>query len=88
MDLRDVLTAVALAASLWALLRSYRVDKRDLFLKMHTELLGEVPMAGRRALSQIDSDNDARVSLAKPDEQTAIYRALALFDVLGLYVEE
>lgn len=45
-------------------------------------------MAGRRALSQIDSDNEARASLTNPDEQTAIYRALALFDVLGLYVEQ
>jgi hypothetical protein len=54
---------------------------------MHTELLDQVPMAGRRALRQIESADDAAHFANDPDGQTQVYRALALFDVLDLYVE-
>lgn len=88
LGLRDVLTAVALVVSLLALFRSYRQDKRDLFLRMHTDLLDEVPMRGRRVLGGIRNEAHAQQAVLDQDAQTAVYRALALFDVLGLYVEQ
>jgi hypothetical protein len=84
---RDVLTAIAVLLSMLALFNSRRLDKRDLFLKMHENLLGELPMAGRRALGHITDKASAAQAVGDSEKATAVYRALAAFDVLGLYVE-
>lgn len=84
---RDVLTAVAVLLSFLAFYNSRRLDKRDLFLKMHENLLQELPMAGRRALGHITDRDHAALSVGNAQESTEVYRALAGFDVLGLYVE-
>jgi hypothetical protein len=85
--IRDLLTAFALVLSVLAFLNSRRLDKRDLFLKMHENLLGELPMAGSRALGHIHDEASAILAVRDQEGSTAIYRALAGFDVLGLYVE-
>lgn len=84
---RDIFTALALLLSALAFFNNRRLDKRDLFLKMHENLLGEVPMAGRRALARIHDETSATQAVYDSNRSTEIYRALAGFDVLGLYVE-
>lgn len=87
MTLHGFFTTVAVVLSLAAFYRSRRLDKRDLFLRMHTDLLDEIPMRGRRGLSTIFDANTATWA-AREVPATEIYRALAMFDVLGLYVEQ
>lgn len=91
---RDTFTALAFGASLGALLlgfsnyiRARRLDKRDLFLRMHEALLDPSVVAGRRALYRLTDEH--RISALEHDEETLtlVYRALATFDVLGLYAE-
>ena len=44
-------------------------------------------MAGRRALRNIHTADEA-LGYTRDDYATEVYRALAMFDVLGLYVEQ
>ncbi len=64
-----------------------RLDKRDLFLKMHENLLDPSAVRGRRLLYRITAPEIADAIVADEDQQTDVYRALAGFDVLGLYVD-
>ena len=50
-------------------------------------MLDPEAVAGRRALSGIKSAADAEQTEYRPDEMTQIYRALAMSDLLALYVE-
>lgn len=72
------------ANTVWA----RRRDKREMFLRMHDRLLDPEVVAGRRMLYTINSREYAS-HLSGEDQEalTRIYRALALYDVLGLYVE-
>ena len=87
MSLYGFFTTLAVLLSLAAFYRSRRLDKRDLFLRMHTDLLDEIPMRGRRVLGTIFDVNTATWA-AREVPATEVYRALAMFDVLGLYVEQ
>lgn len=81
---------VSLAAFLFGCVnfsRARRLDKRDLFLRMHESLLEPSVVAGRRALYEIREHDDATRLVYDADKLTSVYRALAMFDVLALYVE-
>jgi hypothetical protein len=67
--------------------RARRLDKRDLFLRMHESLLDPSIVDGRRALYDIKTIGDATRLSLDADTTTSVYRALAMFDVLALYVE-
>ncbi|MFD1248493.1 hypothetical protein ACFQ3F_11910 [Nocardioides ginsengisoli] len=91
---RDVLTVLALFVSGGALFlgvvnfrRARRLDKRDLFLRMHETLLEPGVVAGRRALYEIREPKHAEALVYHEDTLTQVYRALAMFDVLALYVD-
>jgi hypothetical protein len=85
-----VLSVLAFLASMFALLRSVRVDKRDLFLKMHERLVEPEIQVGRRLLhQQVKSIDDVgRIEANQPGAFDQMNRALAMFDLLGLYVEK
>lgn len=87
LTLRDVLTGLAVLISVFALWRSRRLDKRDLFLRMHEALIDPEVVAGRRVLYTLDSREQAAALASQEEKQTQVYRALAMFDLLGLYVE-
>jgi hypothetical protein len=79
---------VALAVAVASFWRAGRKDKRDLFLRIHEALIEPDVVAGRRALYKIRDKGYAKVLIHQEAEQTSVYRALAMFDVLGLYAEE
>lgn len=91
---RDILTGLALVVSAGALVlgainfrRARQLDKRDLFLRMHEALLEPSVVAGRRALYEL-KDKASAAALGRQEQSlTNVYRALAMFDVLALYVE-
>jgi hypothetical protein len=91
---RDGVTALALVVSAAALSlgmlnyrRARRLDKRDLFLRLHESLLDPDVVAGRRALYEIKDVPSAAALVYETGTLTQVYRALAMFDVLALYVE-
>ena len=92
--LRDWLTAITAAVALIALCISVanyyqgrRRDKRDLFISVHQELIKPEAAEGRQVLYGI-KDADKAVGIAKKEyESGRIYTALAVFDLLALYVE-
>src|SRR4051812_19087529 len=80
-------SAAALALSVWNFWRAHVADKRNMFLRMHETLIEPDVVKGRRALYNITSRDAAHTSCDDEEETTRIYRALALWDVMGLYVE-
>jgi hypothetical protein len=91
---RNSITALGAIFSLAAVVlgvvnfrRARKLDKRDLFLRMHETMIQPDAVAGRRALYKITSPKDAETSCMNDVTSSQIYRALALFDVLALYVE-
>ena len=93
-NLRNVATplvaSAALGVSLYNLARARRQDRRDLFLKLHVRLTEPELQAGRRLLhARIKSLEDAaHVAANDVQDYDRMNRALAGFDVLGLYVSE
>jgi hypothetical protein len=96
MDLspRDALTTLALFVSAGAFVlgvvnyrRARKLDKRDLFLKIHERLIDPDVVAGRRILYALRSKEQAAALVYREDDMTKVYRALAMFDVLALYAE-
>lgn len=74
--------------SLYALLRGTRLNRRDLFLTLHEKLSTPEQVCGRRALREINSPEDVKRMLRKdPDKHGAVTSALAMLDILGLYVD-
>ncbi|RSO09914.1 hypothetical protein DMH26_00575 [Streptomyces sp. WAC 05379] len=81
--------AVSLVLSIYAVLRSKLLNKRDLFLALHDRLSTADQLAGRRALRRVGSPDQARAMLLnEPREYDSMTSALAMFDILGLYVEK
>lgn len=80
-------SAGALILGVVNFLQAHRRDKRDLFLRLHETLVEPDVVAGRRALYKVKSEDDAEAVCGNEEISTRIYRALAMFDVLGLYVE-
>jgi hypothetical protein len=91
---RNISTVFAVLASAGALAlgfvnfrRARRLDKRDLFLRIHEALLAPEVVAGRRALYSITDQAQAAALVYQEEVLTQVYRALAMFDVLALYAE-
>lgn len=82
-----VIALSALALGIVNLTRSIRNDKRDLFLKVHRELLDPDLIDGRRLLYQLTAPSKRGELLGASDSYTKMNRALAMFDVLALYVD-
>jgi hypothetical protein len=64
-------------------------DRRDLFLELHSKLSSKEQMQGRRVLRErVKSVGDAEKLRNRPEETSQVYSALAMLDILGLYVDE
>jgi hypothetical protein len=79
-----VLSSCALALSLYVFFHSRRKDKRDLFLRMHEQLVSPDRQRGRRLLYEMASTGRSVEDL-EADEYESINNALAYLDVLGIY---
>lgn len=84
-----ILAGAALTVSLWALTFNWMKSKQDTFLSIHDKLIAVDLQEGRRLLfAKIKSPADADRLLAEDMESyQKINRALAMYDVLGLYVK-
>lgn len=87
MRVRNIFTVVAVVLSVVALVRSSRLDRRDLFLRIHEMLLEPEVVKGRRRLYAIKDEYQARSVHEDPVDYTAVHRALALFDLLAKYAD-
>jgi hypothetical protein len=94
LTIRDVATLLAVVVSTGALSlgvfnyrRASKLDKRDLFLKIHERLIEPDVVTGRRLLYSLRSKQEAASLVYREDDMTKVYRALAMFDVLALYAE-
>lgn len=84
-----IFAAAALCASLAALQFNKRKARQDTFLGIHDKLIALDVQEGRRLLfEKINSPGDAaRLLDEDPEAYHKINRALAMYDVLGLYVK-
>jgi hypothetical protein len=82
-----IVSALALSLGIVNFMRSRRLDKRDLFLRMHEALIAPDVVAGRRVLYTLTSKQQAAALVYQEDEESLVYRALAMFDVLAMYAE-
>ncbi|WP_037864968.1 hypothetical protein, partial [Streptomyces sp. NRRL S-340] len=69
---------------LYAFIHSRRKDKRDLFLRMHEQLVSPDKQRGRRLIYDMAATGRSVDDLTA-DEYEAINNALAYLDVLGVY---
>ena len=88
--LLQILTPAAAigAVALW---RTHRVDRRNLVLKLYEQLIAPDMQTGRRLLHQYatsDADWWDVSSDAAAEARDKINGALAMFDVVGWYVEK
>jgi hypothetical protein len=74
--------------SVYAVYRSTRLNKRDLFLTLHEKLSTPEQVCARQTLRQIKSPDHAQ-KMRRRDEGSLgdAVSALAMLDILGLYVE-
>ena len=79
-----VVSIAAVAISLISLFVSRRKDRRDVFLKLHEMLISPDLQNGRRVLFQLHG-RAGRIDDLSPEDYAAANRALAAFDVAGLY---
>jgi hypothetical protein len=78
------ISAVALAMSLFTFFYTRRRDRRDVFLRLHEQLIADDAQRGRFLLLAVEGPLSAM-----PDEDfRCIKRALARYDLLGLYVKK
>jgi hypothetical protein len=84
-----VLSACAVILSAAAFVTRRRQDKRDLFLRMFEILIQPELQEGRRLLyDRVHSIQDViELRNNEPDAYALINRALAMFEVFGMYVE-
>lgn len=70
--------------------QAQQLNKRDLFLALHEKLSAPEQMRGRRVLrEQVNSVNDAaELRQANRGDGRAAAGALAMLDILGLYIEK
>ncbi len=78
------LSCTAMVLSLYAFIHSRRKDKRDLFLRMHEQLVSPDKQRGRRLIYDMAATGRSVDDLTA-DEYEAINNALAYLDVLGVY---
>lgn len=82
-------SAVALIVAIASFLRTRQVDRRNLFVDMHSRLLDPDLVKARRDLYHFNSVDDvASFNASEPERMTHIYRLLAMYDLLGLYAEK
>ncbi len=93
-ELRDWLALCSALLAVAALMlgvvnyfHAQRRDKRDLFIRIHEELIKPDAAEGRRHLYTIKDPSDAVAIAGDQERSGAIYRALAMFDLLALYSE-
>lgn len=65
-------------------------DKRDLFLRVHEQLVDQGLQRGRRFLRDevTSSDEAMRMVRERYDDYVMICRAISMFDIAALYVEQ
>jgi hypothetical protein len=80
-----VLSVTALTVSILGYRDSRRQDKRDIFLKIHENLIGSDKQHGRQILFEKVSDM-ASVEALSGDEYRLVNGALNTYESLGLYV--
>jgi len=89
--LGSISLALALSAFVLSCLtfrRGKAVDRRNVFIEIHRQLLEPDLVAARRLLYKLRSLADVENLSNQGDEQmTHIYRLLAMFDLLGFYAE-
>ncbi|MFF1651954.1 hypothetical protein [Streptomyces sp. NPDC058255] len=79
-----IISAIAVTLSLVSLFLSRRKDRRDIFLKLHELLVSPELQNGRRVLLELYARAGHVEDLGAADYASA-NRALAAFDVAGLY---
>jgi hypothetical protein len=79
-----VISVVALGLSLFVLVDSRRLDRRDLLLKLHEQLNAQDRSVGRRLLYQLAGQP---VESWPEDQFDRVNNALTSFDVIGMYAE-
>ncbi|WEH15301.1 hypothetical protein [Streptomyces sp. VNUA24] len=79
-----IISAIAVTLSLVSLFLSRRKDQRDNFLKLHELLISPELQNGRRVLFELYAQGSRVEDLDAADYASA-NRALAAFDVAGLY---
>jgi len=77
-----IVATIALVASLYALVETRKKDRRDSFLKLHEQLIGDDAQRGRALLMKLGPSPN-RLS---EEDFRCIKRALARYDLLGMYV--
>lgn len=82
--------AAAFALSVYTLFANRRQNRRDLFLSLHEKLTHPDLQTGRTLLRErINSHRDAaRMRRWRPDDYRLVASAIAMFDILGLYVQK
>lgn len=88
-EVEDSLAAIAVSVlavtiSLFSLLANRRKDRRDVFLKLHEQLISPELQNGRRVLFDLYARSGQVQDLSRED-YTSANRALAMFDIAGLY---
>lgn len=83
-----ILSGASLSLATTTYLRAKRIDKRDQFLKLNERLIDVDLQLGRRILYRVGSVEDAvRLQCDSPEEDQLVNRALAMFEVLALYID-
>jgi hypothetical protein len=82
-----VISVIALVFSVLVFSESRRRDQRDLFLKVHQQMIGERLQNGRRILFQKAKD-EAAVAALSDDEYRDVNEALSFYNILGYYVRK
>jgi hypothetical protein len=80
-----ILSAIAVTFSFIVLIDGRRRNKRDAFLNIHEHLISEDQYRGRQLLLSQTFD-DATIENLTLSDRANISRAMAMYDLLGLYL--
>jgi len=83
-SLSVVISLLALALSGWVFIDSRRRHRRDLFLRIHEQMISEDQHRGRQLLLAGNHDRNSIEELPR-EVRANVSRALAMYDTLGLY---
>jgi len=81
-----VISLMAVGFSILVFVDNRRRDQRDLFLKIHQQMIGERLQRGRRILFQKAKD-EASIAELSDEEYREINEALSFYNILGFYVQ-
>ena len=83
-----ILSIVALGLSIYVFAESRRRDRRDMFLKVHHELLlSDDALRGRQILFDKVTD-EASVEILSDDEYREVHRAMGMLNTLAYYMKK